>query len=493
MLSPPNSLSSSESLSSDPQSYQSGPQSYRDLNVEVSAQSYQLSERKGQSMFLSPAVYDPVAGVPVNADTAMTHSAVYRCVSLIAASVASCRAGVYREDRQTRKIEQVFDHPAHYILNRSPDFSSGLTPYTFFENLIVQYALLGDGFAQVDYNGRQQGVSCVPLPYHWVTPEWDDNGNKIYKVHTDGYYSPLGKKRKPDEILEVDEVVHLADLLNSDFLRGQSRVKRMAQEVSLGLASTRHSARYFRHGRPLGFISVKEYLNKTSKMEFQNDWEEMHKTPWSVGVLANEAKWIPLSLSAAEVQLLETREFQIADIARFFGVPTFLLGLANKEGYKSAEQLFRSFVTSTLGPLVMKLEQELRLKLFTRDESYNYFVKFDMDDLQRGDTQAMSEALERQVRHGLLLVNEYRRKMNRPDVEYGDVPLSMASQLATLEDVVKGTANLGKGSSTAPGAKTSPSDGKSSSSGIIATGDDRVRTVLSLLQQANSLLASQVA
>lgn len=430
----------------------------------------------------------------------MTHSAVYRCVSLIAASVASCRAQVYRELRvpstdplkgDVRKIEAVYDHPTHYAITRSPDMSSGLTPYTFFENLIVQYLLMGDGFAQVTYNSRQQGNGAIPLPYSWVTPEWDDDGNKIYKIHTDGYYSPLGKKRKPDEVLEVDEVIHLADLLDDDMLRGTSRVKRMAQEVSLGLASTRHSARYFRHGRPLGFVSVKERIGAKAKTDFQAEWNEMHQTPWSVGVLGNEAKWVPLSLTASEVQLLETREFQIADIARFMGVPTFLLGLANKEGYKSAEQLFRSFVTSTLGPLVMKLEQELRLKMFTRDESFNYMIKFDMDDLQRGDTQAMSEALERQVRHGLLLVNEYRRKMYRPDVEYGDVALSMASQLATLKDVVEGTANLGKGG--ADGSGGNPGTSAKSTSSLILTGDDRMKTVLSMLENVNKLLTEMAA
>lgn len=462
---------------------------------------YMLRNADAKYLF-GDSIHDPVAGIPVTPRTALCHSAVYRCVSLIAASIASCTARVYRYGKDGVP-EVVDDHPVSRIVGLSPDESSGLTPFMNTEDWLVKALLGGNAYSEMILNQRGQTTQAIPLANSWVHPRWDEKtGDKVYDVFVDGRYGPLGRQRRPDATLEWDRVFHLMNFSMDDGLTGLSQLRVMAEETSTGLAATRHTAKYFKKGRPLGFIQTDEWLKDNDKTKFQEEWEEMHRSPWSVGVLANKANWINLALNATDIQLIETRQFQVAEMARFFGVPGVLVGITDRQGYKSVEQLMRAFVTSTLSHWTGRIEGEMKMKFFTRDEQFKYFVRYDLSELQRGDMQAQAESLERELRHGALTVNEWRRERQRQPVPDGDEPLIMASQLAPLKDVISGKVGLGakanqgttkpkpKKSSTATNPQihksTNPNDTTSARRDELCVSlNDRLQTTIDLLKSVS--------
>jgi HK97 family phage portal protein len=410
-----------------------------------------LSEETAKYLF-GGDVYDPVAGIPINRKTALRHSAVYRCLSLISASVASCAGSVQREDENGDWQDQ-WDHPASQIFYITPDRSSGLSPFQWIEQTIFECGLVGNNYGEVVSNVRGQGVGIIPLDEQCVEPQWDENGQKFYAVWADP--ERFWNRRKPDVKLEHDQVFHLRGVSMDGGLTGISPLWCMNEDVSLGQASTRHSSGYMRKGRPLGFVGADDWINEKQEKSLDEQMEKLRKDPWRVMVLGNKARWNNIQLNARDIELMDTRNFQIAEIARFFGVPPILVGLMDRAGFKSVEQLMRGFVTTTLNGWVQRFEHECKLKLFTRDEQFKYRVHMNMDHLQRGDMQAISETWERKCRLGWPL-NDWRREEGYKPVKGGDESLVMASQLGKLQDVLDGkyikSASAGSGTAKARGS-----------------------------------------
>lgn len=443
------------------------------------------------------SIHDPVAGIPVTRKSALRHSAVYRCLSLISSSVASCAGSVQRENA-TGDWEDIWDHPSAQIFYISPDRSAGLSPFQWVQQKIFETGLVGNSYAEIQTNVRGQAIGVIDLGEQHVEPDWNERGEKIYNVWADE--DRFWNRRRPDVTLELDEVFHLRNFSMNGGLTGISPLHCMVEEVSLGQAASKHSSTYMKNGRPLGFVGADDWINEKQEKQFEEQVKKYRKDPWSIMLLGNKARWYNMQLSASDIQLIDTRNFQIADIARFFGVPPVLLGLMDRSGFKSVEQLMRGFVTTTLNAWVQSFEQECKLKFFTRDEQFKYRVHLNMEHLQRGDMQAISDTWERRVRHGWP-INDWRREEGYKPVEGGDEPLAMASQLGRLQDIIDGkyikSATTGGGSGTAKagtsGGSQTSSPVKDQTSSVIVTPADAAATTTSLLDYLKQLAAAQKA
>lgn len=433
--------------------------------------------RDAQAAYLfGDNVYDPVAGVPINRKTALRHSAVYRCLSLIATSVASCAGSVQRED-ENGDWEDNWDHPSSQIFYITPDRSSGLSPFQWIEQTVFETGLVGNSYAEVQSNVRGQAVSLIPLNDQCVEPSWNEQGEKFYQIWSDP--ERYWNRRRPDYKLDHDQVFHLRGVSMDGGLTGISPLQCMSEEVSLGQASTRHAAGYMKRGRPLGFVGADDWINKNQEESLARQQEQLKKDPWSILVLGNKARWNNIQLNSRDIELLDTRNFQIAEIARFFGVPPILVGLMDRAGFKSVEQLMRGFVTTTLNGWVQRFEHECKLKLFTRDEQFKYRTHLNMEHLQRGDMQAISETWERRIRHGWPL-NDWRREEGYRPVDGGDESLTMASQLGTLKDVIAG--KYVKSQSSGSGTSKAGTGGGSKSS-VSVTLEEAAATAQTLIAE----------
>lgn len=369
------------------------------------------------------------SGMPVTVDSAKRSAAVYACCRLIAGAVALLPAPIYEraENGSRRQVE----HDLWWLLNESP--YPTLTACSFWEWVVNSLLMRGDGLAQLirDRNGRVKNI--MPLPRECVEIEVRD-GRLVYLV-ADGT-SVYG--------LFDDDVLHFPGF-GFDGIKGESVIRYAArQAVGTAIAADGYAGEFFKNGAsPTLALS---YPQGVAPTEAQQDYlrEQFAERYSGAGnhhkplLLVNGGKVEPVSLTAEDAQLLETRRFQVVEIARAFGVPPHMIGeTSSSTSWGSGiEQMSIGFVRYTLGPHLRRIEQELNRKLWPR--SARYFVEFDRDGLLAGDSKTEAEVIAKSLggpgAQGWRTVNEARRAKNLPPVPGGD-ELTLTNSGATNEPV----------------------------------------------------------
>lgn len=357
------------------------------------------------------------AGVYLNERTAMTISAVFACIQLIAGAVASLPLPVYRIAANGDR-ERV-DHPNHWFVNQqaSPVYSSS----AFWSYMILSKCLHGDGFARI----------------HRVTPYTSDVKmlEPLHPLCVQVLLNPQDKSRRLyvvtnsltgiTETIDQDDILHFTGL-GFNGLRSLSPLRYSLKfSGGIALAADNFSADFFGEGNKPEFVIKTQdaKLNEDQKTTIQSAWADLiagnRRKP---GVLGKGMDIQELTLSAEDAQLIATRQFQVEDIARAFGVPPFMIGhTTNTTSWGSGvEQMGIGFVKYTLSRHLVGMEQECNHKLFERP----YFCEFMTAGLERGDTigrfNAYRVGLGRAGEPGFITVNEVRKMENLPPVEGGD-------------------------------------------------------------------------
>lgn len=382
---------------------------------------------------------DPTyAGIRVDENKAMNLAGVYRSVGIIAGLMGSMSIKPYKDDDEDR-IEA--NHPSKRILEISPD---GIISSMAWRETMTAHALLrGNGYSELVRNTRGQGLTAHLLDPRQVSVVWEDNIP---------YYHVMRAKGPPD-VLDRSQMIHIA-ALSWDGFEGKSPVTLARESFATALAAERYGATFFGNSaRPLGFLKKATNLTHTQREHLRQEWSEMHEGPenyWKIGVLSGGLEWENIGISPKDAEFLGTRQFQLREIARWFGVPPHMLGDADKTSYNNPEHMMIEFLTLTMLRWTKRWESELRMKLFTRVEQLSYYSEFNMNSLVRADTITQTEADRSEIQNGVSTVNEVRRRHNKPGFgEIGDKPLIMASQLATLEQAASGELmNLRMGGST---------------------------------------------
>lgn len=356
------------------------------------------------------------AGVSVTVESAKRSAAVYACTRLIAGAVALLPVPVYERtaDGSRKKAE----HPLWWLLNESP--YPTLTACSFWEWMLASMLLRGDGFAQIIRDRSGNPASLMPLPRECVHVTVKD-GRLVYFV-SDGE-SVYG--------LFDDDVLHFPGF-GFDGCRGESVIRYAArQAVGTALAADDYAGEFFANGAsPSIALSYPQGVAPTEAQQnhLRDQFTERYTGKGNRHkplLLVNGGSVQQVSLNAEDAQLLETRKFQVVEIARAFGVPPHMVGetSASTSWGSGIEQMSIGFVRYTLGPHLRRIEQELNRKLWPR--SPRYFVEFNRDGLLAGDSKTESEVISKSLggpgAQGWMTVNEARRIKNLPPVPGGDV------------------------------------------------------------------------
>lgn len=355
------------------------------------------------------------SGVAVTVESAKRSAAVYSCVRLIAGAVALLPIPVY--ERTADGGRKPIEHPLWWMLNESP--YPTLTACSFWEWMLASSLLRGDGIAQIlrDRNGTPTGF--MPIPRQCVEVEERD-GRLVYFV-SDGL-TTYG--------LFDHDVLHFPGF-GFDGCKGESVIRYAAkQAVGTALAADDYAGEFFANGASPSIAL--SYPQGVAPTEAQQNLLREQFTERYTGkgnrhrplLLVNGGSVEAISLSAEDAQLLETRKFQVIEIARAFGVPPHMIGetSASTSWGSGIEQMSIGFVRYTLGPHLRRIEQELNRKLWPR--SPKYFVEFNRDGLLAGDSKTESEVISKSLggpgAQGWRTVNEARRLKNLPPVPGGD-------------------------------------------------------------------------
>lgn len=391
------------------------------------------------------------AGINISETAAQNISTVYACVTMISQTLAALPICCFKKDKEDNRLE-VDDHPAYWIWNKSPD--DVMTAFMARETMQGHILLRGNAFFEIIRNFRGQAVEAHLLDPRRMSVEFEEENNGQYPTY---YYS---QPSSPREKFDRSQLYHFSNWTTNGLL-GISPLTLFRESLGLTVAANKYTSEYFRKGgHPLGFLTRENPIGDKERKQWQGEWKELYGSldqAHQVGILGGGLQWQNIGLTNNDAQLLGLRQFQKYICAELFRVPPFLLG-DTEQPLANIENVLIQFLVFTLLPWMKRHEAEINMKSFTRVERLSYYAEYNADAILRGDAKSRAEAFQIQARNGVLLLNEWRRKENRPKIKDGDVPLIMASQIAKLDDVISGKVNLSTSSSsqssTAPAAKS---------------------------------------
>ena len=373
------------------------------------------------------------SGKPVNERTAMQTTAVYACVRILAEAVASLPLHVYEyQDDGGKKL--VHDHPLYYLLHDEPN--PEMTSFVFRETLMSHLLIWGNAYAQIIRNGAGRVLGLYPLLPDKMDVQRDDRGNIYYVYSRNSDENPMFKEYG-DIRLKAEDVLHIPGL-GFDGLIGYSPIAMAKNAVGMTLACEEYGASFFANGaNPGGVLEHPGVLKDPSKV--RESWNFVYRgvnNAHKIAVLEEGMKYQQIGIPPEEAQFLETRKFQINEIARLYRIPPHMVGDLDKSSFSNIEQQSLEFVKYTLDPWVIRWEQSLQRSLLLPGEKGKYFIKLNVDGLLRGDYQSRMNGYAVGRQNGWFSANDIREMENMnpiPDEQGGNLYL-INGAMTKLED-----------------------------------------------------------
>lgn len=368
------------------------------------------------------------SGKAVTERSAMQMTAVYSCVRILAEAVAGLPLHLYKYNEDGGK-EKAIDHPLYRLLHDEPN--PEMSSFVFRETLMTHLLLWGNAYAQVIRNGKNEVVALYPLMPNKMSVDRDENGHLYYT-----YYRGPDEAIKNKEFavtLQPSDVLHIPGL-GFDGLVGYSPIAMAKNAIGMAIACEEYGAKFFANGAtPGGVLEHPSTIKDPQRV--RESWQAAFggsSNSNKVAVLEEGMKYTPISISPEQAQFLETRKFQINEIARIFRVPPHMVGDLEKSSFSNIEQQSLEFVKYTLDPWVIRWEQSIQRTLLSHDEKVRYFVKFNLEGLLRGDYQSRMNGYAIGRQNGWMSANDIRELENLdriPAEEGGDLYLINGNML----------------------------------------------------------------
>ncbi len=348
------------------------------------------------------------SGKRVNEKSSMQLTAVYSCVRILAETMASLPLNLYERKEKGSK-EKAYEHPLYFILHDEPN--PEMTSFAFRETLMTHLLLWGNAYAQIIRNGRGDILGLYPLMPNRMTVDRDEKGRLYYEYIVSSDDAPINKNSTVK--LTPYEMFHIAGL-GFDGLVGYSPIAMAKNAVGMAIACEEYGSKFFANGaQPSGVLVHPEKIKDPKKV--RESWESVYggsSNAHRTAVLEEGMTYTPISISPNEAQFLETRKFQLNEIARIFRVPPHMVGDLDKSSFSNIEQQSLEFVKYTLDPWVSRWEQSIMRSLLNADEKRKYFVKFNVDGLLRGDYESRMRGYAVGIQNGFMSPNDVRELEN---------------------------------------------------------------------------------
>ena len=348
------------------------------------------------------------SGKPVNEHTAMQMTAVYSCVRILAEAVAGLPLHLYKYTASGGK-EKALSHPLYFLLHDEPN--PEMSSFVFRETLMTHLLLWGNAYAQIIRNGKGEVIALYPLMPNRMSVDRDSSG-ALYYTYT-RYSDEASTMNGMTVTLRSSDVLHIPGL-GFDGLVGYSPIAMAKNAIGMAIACEEYGAKFFANGAaPGGVLEHPGTIKDPQKV--RDSWNAAYQgssNSHRVAVLEEGMKYQPIGISPEQAQFLETRKFQINEIARIFRVPPHMVGDLEKSSFSNIEQQSLEFVKYTLDPWVIRWEQAISRALLRPDEKKLYFAKFNVDGLLRGDYVSRMNGYATARQNGWMSANDIRELEN---------------------------------------------------------------------------------
>lgn len=311
--------------------------------------------------------------------------------------------------------------------------------------------LWGNSYSQIIRNGKGDVIGLYPLMPDRMSVDRDESGRLYYEYTRSEEDAKTMSSRDMTVRLSPEDVLHIPGL-GFDGLVGYSPIAMAKNAIGLAIATEEYGSKFFANGAaPSGVLEHPGVLKDPGKL--RDSWTQTFggsSNANKIAVLEEGVKYTPISISPNEAQFLETRKFQIDEIARIFRVPPHMLADLEKSSFSNIEQQSLEFVKYTLEPWLVRFEQSAARALLRQEEKNTYFIKFNVDGLLRGDYKSRMDGYAIARQNGWMSANDIRRLEQLdeiPEEDGGDlylvngnmVPLTDAGKWSTKYETGKET------------------------------------------------------
>lgn len=383
------------------------------------------------------------SGVIVTDESAMRVTAYLAAIKIIAETIASLPLNLYQSRSDSR--QRAPSHPLYEVLHYQSN--PEMTAYTFRETMQGHILNWGNGYAFIDRDGAGRVTALWPLLPDRTWPDRDESGNLWYWTTL----PKSGELRKLDPF----DVLHIPGF-GFDGICGYNPVRLAQEAIGLSIAAEEFGATFFGNGAtPSGIIEHPRALSEEGLKSFKQEARAAYQglsNAHKLMILEEGLKYHQVTIPPEAAQFLETRKFQIAEIARTFRVPLHMLQELERSTNNNIEHQSIEFVVHTIRPWLVRWEQQIRSKLLSqRERRAGYFAEFVVEGLLRGDTKSRYEAYGSALDKGWMSPNEVRGLENLNPYEGGDayrVPLNTGRVLpdgsTASEEVTNGNEQTNK-------------------------------------------------
>jgi len=376
------------------------------------------------------------SGITVTEEGSLKLSAVYACVRILSESIASLPLKIYKRGPDGSK-KVAYEHPLYRVLHDIANDEQ--SSFEFRETIVAHLNLWGKAYVRKIINNAGAITALKPLE-PWKVAIYEDKTKPKGLQKQYVYYGNDGK-----EVYFQHEILHIKGLsLNGK--DGLSPIAYAREAIGLGLAAEQFGSQYFGQGTNLGgTLECPNALSDDAYTRLKDDMKVKHQginNSHSVMILEEGLKYNRTVIPPEDSQFIETRKFQLNEIARIFRVPPHMIADLEKATFSNIEHQGIGFVMHTLRPWLVRIEQAIFMQLLTENEQQKYFVKFNVDGLLRGDFKTRQEGYAIGRQNGWLSANDIRKLENMDPVEDGDVYL-VNGNMIPLKTAMNNTAGKG--------------------------------------------------
>ncbi len=355
------------------------------------------SEERGMSISFPPSVdfgqsYNTnTAGVTVTNDTALKQSAYWRAINLLSSQIAAFPIGKFKRLKNS-DTEEIFDDSVRLLTQKT---NRVMRSFIWRESMQANVLVDGNGYSFIEKNRGGKPLALKLLDSINMTPQ--TNGSDIVYRYFQDVYDP-------------SQVLHIPGL-SFDGIKGRAVLNVAAENMGLGLAMQKYSANFFKNGaKQSGVLMHPHALSDTAKGGLRKSFDKKMKDEEGGTMILDEGmKYIPISIPPDQQQLLQSKQFSIQDLARWFGVPPYMLFEESRSTFNNISEQGISFVRYTLTQWVERWEAEINEKLLMEGEKDDHFFKFNMNSLMRGSLKERMVAYKAGLDIGLYNIDEVRR------------------------------------------------------------------------------------
>ncbi len=360
---------------------------------------------------------------------AMQLSVVYRCVNVISDAVALMPLEVYSVDDKGF-VNKEINHPLYDMLAFEPNYN--MSRVTFFKTIITKLLLKGDAFIEI-YRDNKNNVTKLNLLRN------EEVVVNINAIDGSIYYEVLGR------FVDAGNMIHILNY-SEDGIIGVSTLTNAFNSLEIANNTESHAKGFFKGGANMaGIISTNANMTAEQQLAFQSSLANAYNSdtgkPNGLAILPSGMTYQSTTVNPKDAQMLESRQYNVIDICRFFGVsPTKVFDMSAAT-FNNVETMQLAFLTDTISPLLEKIELEFHRKLFLKSERYRYELKFDIQRLLRVDMESRSNYYTKMFQMGCYSTNEMRKEIGMPPVENGD-KIYISQNLKDINETINKDTNI---------------------------------------------------